>query len=113
MITVGVSGIKGQRGEERQIRKGRLEGGLACAVKDWVGFQETEKEKDGGGGRLWRQHEPRHEAGGENVCVRLAMLSLREVTGNNVELGRVGSETWLEFGVDGVAHRLVSLGEKG
>lgn len=63
-----------------------------------------------GWGRLWRQHEPRHEAGGENVCVRLAMLG---VTGNNVELGRVGSETWVEFGVDGVAHRLVSLGEKG
>lgn len=31
------------------IRKGCLEGGLACVVKDWVGFQETERRKMGCG----------------------------------------------------------------
>lgn len=42
------------------------------------------------GGELWRQHEPRHEAGSENAYGRLVMLSLRGVTSDNVERGRWG-----------------------
>lgn len=30
------------------IRTGRPGGGLPCVLKDWVGFEETGKEADGG-----------------------------------------------------------------
>lgn len=44
---VGISGIGVQKRDPNKKRC--LEGGLTCILKNWVGFKETEKEKDWGG----------------------------------------------------------------
>lgn len=43
---VGISGIGVQK---RDPNKKRCLEGLTCILKNWVGFKETEKEKDWGG----------------------------------------------------------------